>query len=239
MVNTNRTFLNHQFVSFFYKTSPVLVIPLSFYIYRFFNRTPKVRYFFLSVLFFVTLVLSGTRANIFSAILLIGLLVVNKFYKSRFWRPIAIFTLIIIGMATVIMVIVLFQDNDLSIMTKSHHISSIMALFKEYPLILLLGHGPGSLYYSTGFDQFIYFSEVSYLEIIRIFGIIFGSLIIFVFVFPLIIAYRYRTSINEYFPFNISYLAYLFIGGTNPLLIGSTGFLVLATVYSFVLRRGV
>jgi len=236
MVNEKRYFLGYWAPNFFYKTSPILVIPFAFSFYKALD-TKRKQYYLISMIFFLSLMLSGTRANLFSTVLILGLIFLNQIYKNYFWKPIALFILQFFFAAAIIITFMLLKEVEYSNQVKFGHIDSIIDLFRYHPLVLLVGQGPGSLYYSSGFKGMTHISELTYLEIIRMFGLIGGGIILFIFLLPLIIAYRSKKQLKNYFPFSISYLAYLFIGGTNPLLLGSTGYLVLATAYSFVLRK--
>ena len=91
----------------------------------------------------------------------------------------------------------------------------------------LFGSGIGSGFYSSGRDQIVYTTELTYLEIIRLYGIVVVSSMIIILIYPL--KKLMNTGKNEWL--FISYLAYLFVGGTNPLIIGSTGALVIILTY--------
>ncbi|MDR1645151.1 MAG: hypothetical protein LBS05_04930 [Tannerellaceae bacterium] len=233
---SRRVFLGYELVRFFYKTSPILIIPLAFSLYRVLNSQQSGRNFFLAILFFVTLILSGTRANMFSAVLVTLLMIIYRMNRSKLWHIVVPFLSICFLFFAVIMTKNLLEDQEISVFIKSEHQNSIIQLLEDHPLFLLLGQGPGSLYYTTGAGTYVPQSELSYMEIIRMFGLFMGGVIIFLWFLPLIIAYKRKNMLPEFFPFFISYLAYLFIGGTNPLLFSSTGMIVLACAYSFALK---
>jgi hypothetical protein len=236
MINPSRVFLGYSFVNFFYKTSPILIIPLAFSLYRLLNSQQRMRHFFLAALFFTALILSGTRANMVSAVFVTLLMVIHRMHQSKFWRT-SVPLLFICFLAGAIMLAINFlSDQESSIIIKSNHLSSLIQLFRDHPLFLLLGQGPGSLYYTIGFGEYTPQSELSYMEIVRMFGLLMGGIIIFLFLLPLAIAHKRKNVLPEFFPFFISYLAYLCIGATNPLLLGSTGIIVLASAYSFALK---
>jgi hypothetical protein len=236
MINRERVFLGYSFMSFFYKTSPVLIIPFAFSLYRLLNSCQRWRNFFLTALFFTPLMLSGTRANMFSAVMVTLVMIIHRMYRSRFWRRSVPVLLICFLCGAIIVVKNLLSDQEMSLTAKSKHLDSIVRLFEEHPLFLLLGQGPGSVYYTTAVGEYVPQSELSYAEIIRMFGLPMGGVVIFFWFLPLIIADRRKNVLPEFFPFFISYLAYLCIGGTNPLLLSSTGIIVLATGYSFALK---
>lgn len=72
-------------------------------------------------------------------------------------------------------------------------------------------------------------TELSYLEIIRNYGLIGATVIIVLFFSPFMsIVNNKKISTYYKYSFSIGYLAYLFIAGTNPLLNCATGYLTLA-----------
>ena len=75
-------------------------------------------------------------------------------------------------------------------------------------------------------------TEWTYLELLRYFGI-FSLVIIYVFYRPLFQFWKHFNDDVAYAVF-WGYLAYLLIAGTNPLLLSSTGMLVLLIAYSYV-----
>jgi hypothetical protein len=237
MISEHRYFLGYQVPNYFYKTSPILVIPFAMTLYHAFTSQKK-KHYLIAGLFFTALLFSGTRANILSTVLICGLLFLNQIYKNKFWKQAVLLLLPVVFTAFVFILFKFLLEQEESNLIKIERAASMIDVFKEHPLVLLFGQGPGSLYHtSSGIDGVLYKSELSYLEIIRMFGLIGGGLIILIFVLPLVVAHKNRKQLNGYFPFFISYLGYLFIGGTNPLLLGSTGFLALATAYSYVLRK--
>ena len=221
----------------FYKTSPILVLTFSIVFSRALNVLDKRKKNLLfSLLIFVAIIMSGTRANLFSALLILIALSLFKMSKSNMGR-VAVYPLLLVFIifSFIMTTKLLKQKDDYSIEVKSGHIESMKLLVKEHPLILIFGQGPGSFYYSSGIKKEITLSELSYLEIIRNYGIISGSFIIILFLFPFYIIRKNR--IKNSFPFIIGYIAYLFIGGTNPLLLSSTGILVLAVAYSYAYNQ--
>ncbi|HIW35788.1 MAG TPA: hypothetical protein IAA30_02255, partial [Candidatus Treponema faecavium] len=75
----------------------------------------------------------------------------------------------------------------------------------------------------------------SYLELIRMFGIFFSILIVCIYIRPFFLIRKIENFEN--LSLAISYLAYLFIAGTNPLLIGPTGFMALWIAYVWLYKQ--
>lgn len=230
-----RVFLGIDVQSVFYKTSPVLTIVLAYYFNLWLNNKTKRKLMFgMSLLFFMTLLMAGTRANILSALLIIIGLWIYKFRKSRIGIVILVPVTAVFIFLSSFLVYKLLNDNEASNKVKGSLVEVLVVQISSNVDILLFGQGAGSTYDSGGSAHGITsVSELTYLEIIRMFGVFGAIVIIFMFIYPLILLFKNKPF--NYVAFALGYMAYLFIGGTNPLLLGSTGFMVLAVAYSYAL----
>lgn len=228
-----RSFLGFEVVSVYYKTAAISVIPLSYWYAKYVESRQK-KHLLLVAIFALTLWCSGTRANMLSAILLLALFFLSNLKKTKF----GIFLFSVLSMAAMCALFLLldaiFHDQEHSIETKAGHLTSLMNVLLGDLGGFLWGQGAGSLYYSVGSESIIPLSEITYLEILRMFGIFGGSFLIFFYFFPLYLMVKNKPRNYKYIFWG--YLAYLFIGGTNPLLISSTGILVLFVAYYYSLR---
>jgi hypothetical protein len=98
-------------------------------------------------------------------------------------------------------------------------------IFSNMP-ILIFGQGLGSYFHSS--RGLVSNSELTYLEIVRRFGLILSTIIFVMLLSPLtiLITKKYR----DYHYIFLCYLFYLVISATNPLLMSSTGMLFLSIV---------
>jgi len=224
----------------FYKTSPLLLFPLCFYFQNFFfssaNLLNKKRYFFAILLLSVAFLLSSTRANVI--IFIFFFLGYSLFYlylknKKAFFLISGILT-IVFFMFFFQRLLLTFNTNETSNNIKSQHINDYIKLYKTSPSVLWLGQGINSCFYSTHYNNCIKTSELSYFELLRIWGIPMSLLFIFFLIYPII---HFFKNYSQYFAYRyipIAYLAYLLIAGTNPLLLSSTGMIVIVYVYSIL-----
>jgi hypothetical protein len=238
MMIGRRSFLGVALISFFYKSLPVLIIPASILTYKFFYGTEKRKlYFLLMILFLTALFLGGTRACMLAVLSLILINLLLWLSRSNLGKLIIIPTFIVILFAFSILVFNLISEkNESSNKVKFAHIDSYSDLIIKHPAILLTGQGAGSLFYSKGINGMLVQTELSYFEIIRMFGLVGAFFVITLFVIPLYIIYKKRKVLKLWIPMFIGYMLYLFVGGTNPLLLGSTGMLVLISAYSYSLN---
>lgn len=234
---SNRYFLGHKFINVFYRTTPLVIIPCSIYYYKtLFEHTHRKRNFFLFVIFAMTLFFSGTRANMLSVFFIAVSFTIMRIRGGRIGKLISYSLLLLFSVfAFFILLVFLSEKTERSNAIKFGHLSSYADLFSNNPDILLFGQGIGSLFYSSGFRDFVPQTEWSYIEVIRYVGVLGGLFIIGIYLYPLFLIYKNRKSLKYALPFSIGYIFYLGIAGTNPLLTSSTGMLALLIAYSYVL----
>ena len=217
----------------FYKTSPLLVFPLSYYLYQLLIIRQKKHLFlniFLLMLVSLTLYFSGTRANMLSLILIILFYIGFYLYrKSKAWF---LWAVVFVGLVALFLlpsaVTTFLNRQETSNAIKFGYLSSYSGFFDHHLLSLLFGQGIGGMFYASSLHRFISVSELTYLELVRIWGIPITLVFVVVLVLPLVAEIKAK-KISHLF---IAYLAYLFISGTNPLLLSSTGMLVLVYVFT-------
>jgi hypothetical protein len=222
----------------FYKTSPVLILTLSYFCNLLFIKTTGLslrRIFYLVVILglIFTLIISATRMN------WISMFIIVIIYFGRYIRNNSkiLFSLFVITFLIVGIIIfppflkqTVFNSTESSNVVKMGHLSSYIVSFKENPQYLLTGQGFGTYFYSYGAEKKVQQTELTYLEIIRMMGIPIALLFIFLLVFPYYAIIKKKDK--NYFNISLGYLLYLFEIGSNPLLFGSTGILVYVLVLS-------
>lgn len=228
-----RAFLGVTMFVMYLKSYVAFIFVIAYYIYAAYtgkNRTffTFVYLFFICFAFFV----SGTRSTMLTPIFLfimIGYFTSSQTkYAKYFLYPI----LIISGIIFFALLIILISDTgEASNAVKYGHIPSYIQLFGEHPEYILIGQGPGAMMYSEGFNKIVYKTEWTYLELIRNYGV-FSIIIVGIFAKPLLKIWKHRDNIFNKCMF-WTYLSYLLIAGTNPLLLSSTGMITLLIAYSF------
>lgn len=230
-----RQYGDFTILQIFYKTSPLLIFPLSYFLHQLLIQQNRKQVLFKILILstiIITLFLSGTRANILSLALIILFYILFYAYKKS--KPIFfiigfVYLLVVIYSASVLSGIFL-NKSEISNMVKLGHFISYIEHFSNYIGILIFGQGLGGSFYSTGIYSIVSVTELSYFEIIRIWGlpiaIVFGSILLL----PVCKELKNK-QISHLF---IAYIAYLFVAGTNPLLLSSTGMLVLVYVFSMM-----
>jgi hypothetical protein len=235
---SRRTFIGIDILGIYYTSVALLVMPLALYLHKaLFKEEKKGRYYCVSIICFVALLFAGTRVCMFSAIFLTVLMIIIRLYKSKKSKPIVFIVICLSAICFCGLMRELLNDKEEeSLQIKSGHLSSYKKLVAEHPLILVLGEGAGSKFYSEGFKEETAQTEWSYAELIRWFGLFGAGIFMFIYLFPLYIVYRKRKILPYSLPVQTGYLFYLLIAGTNPLLLGSNGLLMLLVMYSYALN---
>jgi len=233
-----RNFGGYPVLQMFYKTSPLLVFPLSYYLFQILIQgNVKLLFLKLTILLsiIVTLFLSGTRANIVSLALIILFYLSYYIYKKSrivfvvltgLYTLLAIYGLSIIGG-------ILFNATEISNLVKFGHYISYIEHFSDHIGQFIFGNGLGSSFYSYGINRITNVTELTYLELIRIWGMPISIIFLLVLLTPIL----YEIKAKQFSHLFIAYIAYLFIAGTNPLLLSSTGMIVFVYVFSNIMLR--
>ena len=218
---------NPFYYKVFIKTSPLLVIPLFYGLYK--------KNYILSVLAYGCLFVSGTKANVLFPFIGILLYVFRDFKRQTIVKQ-----RILIGcILDVVMVGVLNLDNLIDLFVRKSqesnavrtgHLKSFLELYISHPKTIFTGMGLGSKFYSSGVSAWISSFEFSFLDLFRQLGVFFFSFFLLFLVYP----FKKLKSFNKYYL--CAYISYLIIAMTNPLLYSSTGFIMYIYVYYCMVR---
>lgn len=229
-----REFIGIEFACVFFKTTPLFIIVFSIYTYKILFLKRNVQIFIIWLLFLIPLLFAGTRACILSSLSIIALFLLLKMRRTYAGKSMSNILLLCFCVGGLYLLNMLLQDEgDRSVDIKMGHLSSYINLFQEKPYILFSGQGVGSIFYSTGRAEYTYLTEWSYMELLRNFGVLGAVLILTIYLYPLHLLFKKRNERIYAIPLFWGYLFYLLIAGTNPLLLGSTGYLAMLVVYSY------
>jgi hypothetical protein len=222
--------------SFYYKTSATMILPLGYYTARFYAvRAHRGSSFFLALLFFASLVLSGARANGLAAAAVVVCFSVKKIRDSIGWGAAISASLAVLVLAAASVLPSFFSTKDYSNAVKLGHWSSYVTEFEQHPSYLLWGEGADTEFYSSGFQQKTTITELTFVELVRNFGIPVTLLLLAALCWPLVplLGRRGRASGISYLA--VPYGAYIFMSASNPLLLNTTGMLLVISVWGAVL----
>lgn len=219
---------NPFYYKVFVKTSPLLVIP-------FFYGLEKNKYV-LSILSYLCMILSGTKANVFFPLIGVAFFLYANFkLQSRKKR---IFMLCILAFVCLLAIInyqffidVFIRKSQESNSVRIGHLKSFINLYLDNPKLFWTGMGIGSEFFSTGVSAWISSFEFSFLDLFRQLGFIFFAIFMVFLIYP----FLKMKSLTRYYL--CAFITYLIIAFTNPLLYSSTGFIMYVYVYFCLIRE--
>lgn len=212
----------------YFVTSPMLVIPIAYY-FDLMKTLKSGRLFYgtLTLINICAMFIAGTRNNLIMAIFL-PLALVILYSRRRLY--VAMVIAIVAGLFVFAWheeIGAFFDPTEASNSTKLAMLGDYAAIFSD-PSNLIFGRGLGSYEYWTG-RGYKFVTELTYLEIIRNFGLLFGGLMILLLVYPVLYAFVLQRSYKEK-NIILAYAAYLVMSMTNPLLFSSMGMLILGAI---------
>ena len=166
----------------------------------------------LYIMVLIVLFVAPSRAGLLVALV--------PFLLRYYWIGIPIFIGVVIVTATNLNSLV---SLVLSFQARVHHVYDILNIFSDDAGKLFWGSGPGSAFFSTGFDGLAYDNEISYLELVRRYGIL--TLVMFTGV---TVAYIYNLRCQ---PSRYAMYSFLVVAASNPVIFTMFG-LFLITVLS-------
>jgi hypothetical protein len=230
--------LTYQLV--YFHSSPLMVVGVAYFCYRSMVSVGRARIWnaLLLLLNVCGMLLSGTRNN-----MLIGLLMplmVIAWYKGtkvRLALAAALVVVLSLGLGYGVVEAMLTAD-DPSTSIKLLYFRDYATIFSSWPT-LLFGQGLGASFFSAALDTRVSITELTYVEFVRIYGVVMACIFFILLLYPLRVLSN-RNARTDHYLF-LGYLGYLYLCTANPLLMSSSGMLVLAIVlvktFSLSVRR--
>ena len=109
-----------------------------------------------------------------------------------------------------------FYRNSSGNVIRSKHLESIISLFMDNPSYFILGQGPGSVFYTSGFNVYTDSVEISHFDVLRKYGIIYFCIINAAFFYLMYKIYRKSKETRQ---FAYGLLAHYIVSISNPVLL--------------------
>lgn len=216
MTAHNRTFLGVTINGLYFRAGPLIIFSFVYHLYNYKGllRIP------LSILLLFALLCSGSRTP---ALIQILVLLIFLYDKKVFGRVLTKISTIIVSVIFVGFVIALATEKDVeSNELKYSNFDSYVADI-ETGAHAITGAGVGSTFYAKGDKEMLAFTELSYMDVIRMYGIPIGAYLLYLFFAPFFLTLgRFKNNIFMK-RLMLSYAMFLVLAGTNPLLMGSVG----------------
>jgi hypothetical protein len=229
---------NFEFLQVYFVTTPMLVISIAYY----FDRAMSVRDTRRKLLFSAVaginiagMFLAGSRNNIFVSVLQPFLL-----WPLYTRRP-ALY--LFCSFAALALATLPFADYLAGFLDPAESANTIkLAIIQDYsqifgdPVTLLFGQGLGAYQLWSGkpFEPFAYITELTYLEMLRNFGLVGAIAMMGLLLFPAGSAARNRD--RKDISLAIAWLLYLVMCASNPNLFSSMGMLILAALIANIFQ---
>ena len=143
-----------------------------------------------------------------------------------------IFFFFVIGIYIAYMAIIDPDSNSTNI--KFGHIESYLDLFQSKWEYLIFGMGPGAFFYSKGFGTMTSLTEWTYIEIVRMYGLVGLFFFLCLLIIPIVRYNIKKIPIKYWQSIALGYIVFLISCMSDPWLIGSPGLICILFIYSVV-----
>ena len=195
-----------------------------------------------ALLFFVTLILTFSKAGILLCLLF---LMAYIFFEARArtkWAAIAFTCIAAYGLSTwsdaklvggyIDTITNAVQGKALTTQIRIGHWNSFVDLITDRPDYLIYGQGVGTSYYSDGRSRHVYNTELDHVDAVRQFGLLW--FIAFSIIAGYIALRFIRTRNPENRALGMSFVSIYLAAGTNPVLITPLFMMLMAVLYTKV-----
>jgi hypothetical protein len=236
LILDKRTYGDFELIQVYFVTSPMLAISITHYFDRAMAEprpARKLGFLSLTAINVAGMFLAGTRNNIFGSVLLPFLL------WPLYTKKVVLSALCSLGILAILALP--FADQLQAFLDPGEGGNSIKLMeLQDYSRIfrdsvtLLLGQGLGA-YENWSFGLYFYVTELTYLEMIRNFGLVGALIMLALLLFPIAHAFLAQTNRRER-SLAVGYFLYLVMCASNPNLFSSMGMLILAVLLAKIFQ---
>jgi hypothetical protein len=213
----------------FFVTSPMLVIPIAYYFDRAMSSDRKPLFFTLCAVCVAGMIAAGSRNNIFTAILLPAVLWPLYTKRPTIYYALSACVIGLMALAFLDQLRLLLDPKEFGNSVRLGLLTDYKRIFDD-PYTLFVGRGLGAYEVWTN-RPFRSFSELTYLDLIRYFGMPAGFVMVGLLVAPVALLW---TAGTENRVLAIAWGSFLVMSFSNPLIFSSVGIVVLTAVLARV-----
>ena len=221
----------------YFVCSPMLVVSIAYYFFRF-RETNNIDFWslILLVLNITGLFMAGSRNNLFAGIILLPVLYIMS-SRNKFLPIVLVFCFLVIFGSFYINELASFLDtSEVSNNTKLGYFPGYIEIFSDLHN-LIFGQGLGAYYFFPNMSYPYYITELTYLEVFRNFGLIFGFFMMLMLGYPIIKTFMLSKNALLQRYIAVAYSLYLIMCFTNPNLFNSLGMMILSLVLYGVYKK--
>jgi Zn-dependent protease len=174
---------------------------------------------------------AGSRTPMLVQLLILLVYLYDKNIIGKFLTRFS--ALAFLGMLVMLTYMLATQKNEKSNEVKYENFESYVEDIgdKGHPI---WGAGLGSDFFAKGRNMRLTYTELSYMDILRMYGLPVGLCFIFLFFAPFFWLWKYYPRSQFLKRYGLGYVLFLILSGTNPLLLGSIGLTALSMFMAIV-----
>lgn len=216
LMAANRNFLGFAVNGLWMRGGSLIIFAFVYNLYQYDGPFKTV----LSVILFLALFFAGSRTPMLVQTLILLVYLYDKNVIGKFFTRLSAL-MVLFGFVTLVFLLATQENEDSNELKYENFYSYVDDICEGGHAIW--GAGVGSEFYAKGRDEKLPYSELSYMDIIRMYGFPVGLCFIFLFFAPYFWLWRFFPKslfLNRY---ALGYVLFLILSGTNPLLLGSIG----------------
>ena len=221
MMAYNRNFLGYTINGLYFKAGSLIVFSFIYNLYQYKGPLKKLY----SVILFLSLMVAGSRTPMLVQLMILLVYLYDKNIIGKFLTRLSV--LVLVGGLIMVTYLLATQKNEDSNEVKYGNFESYVDDIGDKGH-LIWGAGLGSEFFAKGRNTKLSYSELSYMDIIRIYGLPVGLCFIFLFFAPCFWLWKFYPRSLFLKRYCLGYVLFLILSGTNPLLLGSIGLTALS-----------
>lgn len=223
----NRDFLGFSINGLYYKAGSLIIFSFVYNLYQYRGPLKSV----LSIILYLSLMVAGSRTPMLVQTMILLVYLYDKNVLGKFVTRIS--TVVLLGMLVMVTYLLATQENESSNEVKYENYESYVDDMGEKGH-LIWGAGLGSVFYAKGRGEKLSYSELSYMDVFRMYGVPVGGFLTFLFFAPCFWLWKYYARSLFLKRYCLGYALFLVLSGTNPLLLGSIGLTALSLFMTIV-----
>lgn len=224
---SNRNFLGYAISGLYFKAGSLIIFS---FIYNLYQYKGSFKLFF-TIILYLSLMVAGSRTPMLVQTMILLVYLYDKNIIGKFLTRVS--ALVLLGMLVMLTYLLATQENEKSNEVKYDNFESYVEDIgdKGHPI---WGAGLGSEFYAKGRGIKLSYTELSYMDILRMYGLPVGFFFIFLFFAPCFWLWKYFPRSQFLKRYCLGYVLFLILSGTNPLLLGSIGLTALSLFMAIV-----
>jgi len=229
MMAYNRNFLGFAINGLYYKAGSLIIFAFVYNLYQYKGPFKML----LSVVLFLSLAVAGSRTPMLVQTLILLIYLYDRKVMGSFLTKLS--AVVVVGLFVMVTFLLATQENEKSNAVKYDNMESYVEDIGDKGHSVW-GAGLGSVFYAKGRESKLAYSELSYMDILRMYGLPVGICFIFLFFAPCFWLWKYFKRSLFLKRFCLGYVLFLILSGTNPLLLGSIGLTAL-TIFMAIVNK--